>query len=266
MNFLNLFNFLILKKIQECSQIGKQINGKLWNINCPGYYLLLEMTPNVKTCYSWKIFPTIAIKKINVLKCFWQAPHLNKEYWTWGTKWAMKNFIAWEIDFEAALTLKSLPNEEFLDFTPSKNFNQLLMEQAVIRCFFLTSMTMIVYFHVISLYFLFWFDDDFWSLLINSTFFKPTWQSCTGKDSSLLNWSLFLYGRYWNLGFHPTHEMIHRGINHFCTYDNLSLEKWNFNWTESLWMEFFYLTIHLSRLRVYKKESIIWNPIMGHIK
>ena len=81
MNFLNSFNFLILKKSRMLSNRQK-INEKLWNINCfiVRLYLLLEMTPKVKICYSWKNFPTIAKKKINVLKCFWQAPHLNKEY------------------------------------------------------------------------------------------------------------------------------------------------------------------------------------------
>ena len=61
---------------------------------------------------------------------------LNEKNWIWRTKLTVYNFITWEIDLEAAMTLKSLPNQEFLNFTPSKNLNQLLMKQAIIWCFF----------------------------------------------------------------------------------------------------------------------------------
>ena len=64
------------------------------------------------------------------------------------TEGTVNFLIICKVDFKTFLALKSSPEQKFLNFTPSKNLNKLLVKQAVILCFVLTLMTMKIYFSV----------------------------------------------------------------------------------------------------------------------
>ena len=74
----------------------------------------------------------------------------NERNWMWKTDWTVNIVFIWKIDFETIKTLESSTDRKFLNFSPPKNFNQLLVKQAVVWSLFLTPIAMVKDLHSFS--------------------------------------------------------------------------------------------------------------------
>ena len=97
-----------------------------------------QLTCSMKQNNFWKI--SFFAKPINS----------NERNWMWKTDWTVNIVFIWKIDFETIKTLESSTDRKFLNFSSPKNFNQLLVKQAVVWSLFLTPIAMVIDLHSFS--------------------------------------------------------------------------------------------------------------------